>query len=279
MLELKDVLAELDIHPEDLSKLTIEEFRKLRDEKFIGRAVVAEDPEIVKAITGKALGSINTAINGAFKDLGVELSNEDTKGKKVEEIIRFAVGKAKDALEEIKKKGSDGNDKKLNDALKQLEDEKKKRGETEELLKNSQALIEQQKKEFDGNVKAFKLNHKLAEEKAKIPLSETADDFKKRGFDVVFNETYKVDIDENEQLIVTDKLGNRVQNPTKTGFLGFAEVYKSELDKAGMIKKNNVVEKTGGAKPVVVPPAGGGQEKTFSLPPGMENHVNTLNGK
>ncbi len=237
MLKVEEILKEFDISG-DPEKLTIEEVRTARDTKFIGRAVVMEDDEFIKKATGKVTGSIQTALNRGFKDLEIEFAPEEIKGKKIEEVIALGIEKAKNSFSEIKEKSKAGNDVKLTAAEKKADEYKLRAKENEDALNATKGQLEQKEKEFSNQLKTFKLNHRLSEIKGKIPYSDTADDFKKKGFDMVFSENYKVDLDEKDEIILTDAEGKRIPTASKAGFYGFEDVYKQELEKAGMLKKN-----------------------------------------
>lgn len=236
-LELKDVLAELGV-TEDADKLTIEQFREHRDKTYVGRAVAHQDEDIVKKVSGKFLGSIETAVTRAFKGLGIELSGEETKGKKLEDIITMAAERAGKTIEEVKAEAGKGNDEKLQKALEDLEKATARKKETETALKEAQGIISQKEQEFTGKIKEFKLGSKLGEAKAKIPLSDNADEYRLAGFEVKFKEKYNVDLDDSDNIVITDKEGKQIKNATGGGFYGFEDIYKKELEEAKMLKVN-----------------------------------------
>jgi hypothetical protein len=235
-MDIKDVLKAFDIEIEE-KDLTPEKLAELRDQKFIGRAVAHTDEDLVKKITGKYTGSIETKFKSSLKELGVELTADELKDKKIEDIITLGSGKLAASLEELKKKGSEGNDKKLNDLQKQFEDTAKKLKDTEGFLEAAKTLVSEKDKEKESVIKSFKLNHIITETKSKVPFSDSFTDLSKRGFDALFNEKYVVELGDNDAVIVKDKkTGDPVKNANKTDFIGFEELYKQELTAAGGLK-------------------------------------------
>lgn len=238
-LSAKEVL-ELFGFDGDIENTTIEQINEFKENNWIGRKVAATDPDIISAATGRVTGAGLTALKRSLKEFGFELDPEEIKGKKFEEIIELGfkekLGSKIAALEEAAKSG---NDKKANEALAQLELERKKLKELEEISENRLNELNTIKQNAANEIKSYKINDKYGKVRSAIPFSEGANEFTIKGFENHIKENYQIDLDEQENIIVMDKQGNRIKNQNGTDFENLENILKKEADKAGILKKNN----------------------------------------
>lgn len=281
-MELKEILAELGIN-DDPEKLTIDQFREKRDALYIGRNVAHEDEEVQAKVTGKVLGSLETKLHANFKELGVELTPEEKNGKKLSDLIGIYKEKLNGELTTLKESAKQGNDEKLTAKEKEIEKLNKKLLETNGFLETTKQALTTKEQEFESTVKNFKRDHLISQEKAKIPISETANEFTRKGFEVSFAEKYDIDMEDDKVFIIDRKTKQKVKNSQGNDFATFGEVYTKELDAAGLLKKNN----SKGGQPIALPgnQGGGGNQgagqqgagaKTFTPHPNLAKNRDRL---
>lgn len=238
-MDTKELLAKhFDIVFNDDEEINDETLTKKRDEKWIGKASVFDNEEIVSKITGKRMGSVATRIAQFAKEHEFELP-EDFKKKSVEEQIELLSGKSKEKFEAISSKVNDSNDKKLQDALKELDKYKGEVNTFKELNTNLSKELESRKENAVKERRNFILNHKVSQIKNSIPFSENATPLLKKGFDSHLAETYDIQLsDDEESIVVLDKkTGQPVKNETGTKLLSFDEVLKKEAATHGLLKQ------------------------------------------
>jgi hypothetical protein len=226
-LELKDVLKVFDLSIDDPDKLTIEQLQELRDGKFVHRDTAHQDEAIIKKITGKAIGSIETAVVREFKALGAEFEPGEVKDKKLEDIIALGSQKVAGRIKTIEEQANQGNDEKLNTLTDENKKLKLRNNELSQSNKDKDSLFAQKEQEFNGKLKETLLGYKVSEVKGKIPLSDNANEYAVAGFNLKFGEQFRPEFDEHENLIIVDaKEGKQVKNPATGGFYTYEEVYK-----------------------------------------------------
>lgn len=244
-MELKDLLETLDLGTEVKD---IEGFKKTFNEKFIPKSHIMEDEGVKKAIgekTGKTMGAITTAFK---RDFG--LSSEDVEGKKWEDILALGLSKKKAEIDELKTTLGSGNDEKVTTLTSKLEKKDKDFNELKDLLdKTTQAVntkdqeLTKSKDEFNGQIKAFKINTIIDKTKEKVYQKFKGDisDAEKFYFESKFAENFNLDFDDKENIVVFNKSdGKRIQNPNKVGsFLDLEEAMLSQGATLNLAKKNN----------------------------------------
>jgi hypothetical protein len=244
-LELKDVLKVFDLSIDDPDKLTIEQLQELRDGKFVHRDTAHQDEAIIKKITGKAIGSIETAVVREFKALGAEFEPGEVKDKKLEDIIALGSQKVAGRIKTIEEQANQGNDEKLTTLTEENKKLAQRNRELSQSNKDKDSLFAQKEQEFNGKLKETLLGYKVSEIKSKIPLSENAGKYAIVGFDKEFSEQFRPDFDENENLIIVDaKEGKQIKNPASGGFYTYEEVYKQKLEEAKLAKVNGTTQTT-----------------------------------
>ena len=109
-------------------------------------------------------------------------------------------------------------------------------------LQEKQEHIDKITGEFNGNLKSYKVNHKLGEVKSKIPFIEDygRKEVLQSGFEQILSKKYKFNTNEKDELEVTAADGTPIKHPKKAGeFMKPDEVIMMEAEAQGLIKKNN----------------------------------------
>jgi hypothetical protein len=241
---IKDVVKLFGYEVEDESKFDVNDFKSFVDSKFIAKDAAINDETIVSAVTGKRLGSATTKFAQAF---GLKAS--ELNGKKLEDLFAEVSGSYNSTIEELKKKATEGNDKKLNDLQKALEEKDKSITDYKTLAEQTASELDKTKNEAFGQLKAYKLNDKVSKIKSQISFVDgfEKDAVRKTGFDTLVSSKYVVDLGENDEVIVKDTKGHFIPSKLKAGsHADLAEVLSLEAEANGLLKKNNG---GGGKKP------------------------------
>lgn len=263
---LKELLKALDVS-EELAEKPVNEIQEAIHSKWINRTMVETDPEIKTKFAGKLFGGIQTL---ALREFGLEAA--EVKDKKAEDYITIGAGKLKAKIAELEEavKGGDGAEwqKKIEKIQK---DADRYKGMAETLQQEKEKLDA----EWSGKLKKTSLDYAITGLKSKIPFADdfAADELKKKGFDSHINESFVFDFNEANELIVTTKKGEPIQNEKKTGFLSPEDVLKTELKKFNGLK---IVAAPGAPKPKPEPPAPvkvQGQER--KLPVNLQKRLGT----
>lgn len=240
-MDVKELLAKLDI--DISSEATEDQVLSAIHDNFVSRELAPTDKGIVDKVLGKHLNVLERNIKKHLKSVGIEeLDNFDLKAFETDDPELNPIYQLRDVyeskIEKIKAEGGKGSSQKV----KELEDELARK---ERDAMNYKAMLEERNNEYEqalSNMEAEKkswvINQQKNEAFKQFKLSDTVDQYKMKGFDVMFNEKYKMDI-EGDQVVVLDKDGNRVPNEKKSGHATLQDVLKMELDAANMLKKNN----------------------------------------
>lgn len=252
-IESKDVLEYLNLDGVD----KLEDFRSKFESTYIKKtpSAIKEDKELYGSIVGKLTGSIRTSFLRDMKKEGVEIKDEEIKDLEIEKIIDTGVGKLKEIysgqIEEAKKnagKPSEELEKAWNEKLTKKDD---KIRDLQNLLDTTKKEFEHKEAEFNGKIKNTILNTRKTDLWREAKWSSEADELKKKGFQAVFSEKYKLDLDENENLEIFNTKGERIPNPKKNGtFKTPLEVLEEEGLTAKVWAANPVADK-GKVRPVV----------------------------
>ncbi|HWB62327.1 MAG TPA: hypothetical protein VG603_02365 [Chitinophagales bacterium] len=236
MATLKDIAALFGFPVDKENDFDIDKFRQHVDGNYIAREEAIKDPKITGAIVGSRMGSITTKLASAFS-----LDAGTIKDKKVEDIIEMVAGQTNNTVESLKKKLSEGNDKKLNDLMQQLAEKEKSVNDYKKLADKTADEFENYKKESQNLFKAYKVSNELKSIKSQIPF---IDDFSSNallqaGFESVIGNKYQFDLDEQDNLEVKTKTGEYIKSKKNAGKMATAEeVLMAEAEEAKLIKKN-----------------------------------------
>ena len=210
---------------------TEQDFVKAFQEKFTPiDAPISEEKK--QKIIGGLLGTIETTFKRELKEFGLEPTIDKSKPLQdnVAEWMQTLRNTKNAEIEELKQKSGDGGDAKIKALESEVEKFKNKFHEEKNLRTSAIAEWEQKEQELNGRVKNVKRDFLVTKEREKAVKWKTGiTDIEKVGFESLFNNKYTPDIDDNDNLIITDKKGNQIPNPKKAGqFLSFAEVLEME---------------------------------------------------
>lgn len=245
-MEIKDLLERLDFQG-DIENLTPEAFEEHVQKTFVARKLAASDPDIVKSVTGNRFGAFSTLQKRQFKELGIELNDDEIKDKKEEEIFQLGAQKIKEKLTALEEASKGSSDEKVKGYVTKAQELEQKWKEENLLRTNLAKQMEEKEAEWGNKFKTIKLDTKLSEIKKRVPFSDEAakDEIKLAGFDFVLGQKYAFDIDENDEPVVKDKkTGERIRNEKNTDFETVENILLREAKAANMLKLNN---STGGA--------------------------------
>lgn len=232
-LELAKVLSALDT---DREFETEEEFQEWLTQKYVAREIAASDPDIKAKVTGKVLGSLTTKLNQVGG-----LTKSETEGKKIEEVIDLVAQKHKAELEAAKQ-AQGTPDEQVKKLQEQLGLEKNKAIEAEKQTMTLAQQLEAVKAEKEKELKQMKIALKIDEIEKQIPFlpADKIPPVAKKGFKLHLQENYIFALSEDETDVeVTDKQGNKILNEKKTAHLTAQQVILMEADRNGLIQKSN----------------------------------------
>lgn len=233
-MDAKEILEALDLG--DVT--TREQLMELHNKKFVPLATAHEHEEVKSKATGKLLGSLTTYVKKEY-----DLSPDEIKDKKLEEVIQLASSKLKGKISELEagsKKGKDEAVLELEGKLEKLKKDAESYKEAAGLA--SKALLEKETS-FEKEKKGWKVNSLFDGVKKDFEkeLIADIDPLKRKGFDSEINEKYVFDLDEaGAELAVYDKDGKRVPDPKKLGaFITPKDLLIAEASKAKLLKLND----------------------------------------
>lgn len=254
-IEIKDLLPVLGLDGTDPNSLTIDTVKETIGKKFISRDVAHEDTEVNKKAVGRRMGAVTTKISQLFG-----IPHSQLEGKDVETILSEIQTSHTKAVEELSKKATEGNDKKVTDLMRELEDKNKSLQAYETQNKELRDSLKLEKTESEKKIRTFLLNSKLTEAKSGISFVDDITEVQKTGFDALLNTKYRFDLDDKmEKLVVKDHEGNPIKSKANPGsFADPQEILSLEAEANKLLKKNNAGA-GGGGRNVVLPGAGNGE--------------------
>jgi hypothetical protein len=239
-----------------------EEAMEAFNQEFVKTANLSKDfnnlPEEIKsAIAGRVLGSVNTKLKKALKELDLDLIEGDTAGS-IEALSEKLAEVKSEYQKEIEdaRKGNPEIDEKLKAFEKKLEEQKalnKKLKEDYDLAKSEKENLS---KEFSAKEKAILLNEYKRNQLSKIPLVE--EEIYKLAFEKKM-EAYKIELDDENNPRVLDANGNPILSKKEAGkFADFSEI---AFDIAEGLKALKKAPESGQFQAPLLP-NGGGERKT-----------------
>lgn len=241
--ELKTLLETLDL--KDVKDL--DTFKKTFNEKFIAKSQIFEEDSVKEKIagaTGKATGAFATLLKREF-----ELTSDEIKDKKWEDIAQLGITKTKAKIKELEETVGAGGDEKVKAIQAKLEKRDKEFGDLKSLLdttKEAVTLKDQEiakiGQEFGTKLKGFKATTLIEKAKEKImpKLKDKITEAERFYLDAKINESFVIDFDDKDEAIVLDKAGKRIQNTKVVGtFLNVEEAVEAKAIELGFDKKNN----------------------------------------
>lgn len=251
-VELEQIAKYLSINTEE----EWETVKSQLDEAYVKATAEAieQRSELYGSILGKANHEFLKTIKKFAKDAGVDVTWSEFEGKKSTEVLEeigqqitgkvteytATLGEKEKELAEAKKSGASAKD--VEKLTAELDSWKVKHEETEGLLNTTKTQFEQFQNNVETEKKQFKIGQFEREAWTGVKLA-TKSDYERKGFEQELKTKYQLELD-NDNLVVKDKEGKRIPNPTKHGeFMGWQDVIKLEADKANLLDKNPHTDK------------------------------------
>lgn len=252
-MAIENVLKVLGL-PEEIAQAENEEAAlAIFQKQYIHRDLAAKDPDILKAATGKRLGSFETTLKSYLPE---GFDTTVIKDKPVEEIAKTVIELYKGTadtynttIEELKKGGDNAG--KVAELTTKLESLKKEKDVWESQARAFEGQLTTTKTEYEGKLKTIGINSKLSQVKGQIPFAEGISPLALKGFEAEYANKYAFDEDESGELIVLDaNTKERVARDKNAGFM----TPKEALEK--LAADNNLLKLSGGQpkKAVVTEP-------------------------
>lgn len=234
-MEAKEILEALDLG-DDVT--TLEQLKEKHSKKFITKSSAHDDDDVRSKSNGRLLGSLTTLVKSNF-----DLSNDEIKDKKIEEIIELASSKIKSKLSELEVGSKKTKDEAVIELEGKLEKAKKDLLEYKGASEIATKALQDKETAFATEKKGWKINGLLDGVKKEFEneLVSDIDPLKRKGFDSEIAEKYVFELDEtSNELAVYDKEGKRVSDPKKLGsFLTPKDLLISEASKHKILKMNS----------------------------------------
>jgi hypothetical protein len=234
--------------------LDLEEAESLDKAKELFSQKFVKQEELSSKI-GKITGSITNVARKAFEPFGVQLTEDDFKDKKIEDVLRSASEKAsesfKNKITELESRATgQGSEELIKDWEKKYSTIEKKLTETEKARQESINAFESFKNEVTVKEKTSKINSVFDRALSSIKPDPSVNEITMKGFRSHINEKFSIELNENDEPVVMDrKTGERIKSDKKAGtFLGLEDVLMSEAATAGILQKN---PNAGNKKPIV----------------------------
>lgn len=236
-MDIKELTSWLGIEATSL-----DEFKKSFEQKYKTSEQFFKSDEL-KDRDGKLFGTQRTALNRIGKAYGIEITKDEIDGKPAEDITEMFLKKTVDLYEgkltDLKKVADSGTDEKVKEIQSRYEKLEGKYKDTETQWKNTVSEFDEFKKVADQKVKGIKLDYVKSNVWGQVKFDPSVDPLKKKGFESIINETYIIDLDENDNPYIKTKDGKQIPSPDKHGtFKTIEEVLNMEADKAGLLSKN-----------------------------------------
>ena len=224
-IELKDFADFVGIELTDDS--TMDTVKAAFNEKYV-------PAEKYSTSLGELNGKVSHSIGKAAKELGIELTKDETKDKPLHELPLLLAAKLKGRMDELT------NDK----SATQEQIEAKYKGDLtakEQKIADLTALNQGLSTQFEGfkvevetKERNGKINFVKSDALGKLPWSQTATPIMRKGFEAVIAEKFKFDLD-GDSPVVRDSGGNIVQSKAKAGTAAsYEEVIAMEFEASGL---------------------------------------------
>lgn len=252
---------------------TIKDVQEHIKASYIGRAVAHEDTDVVKKVSGRLLGSIETKLKRSY-----DLTNSEIEGKKIEDIIDMGVVAGQTKITGLEKQLKETDVDKLVKAEKEKSEAwEKKHNELNGLHSTLKTEFDTLKTGSEQKLTNHYIDHAKAVVVGGIKFKEDLNKLTKKGFQQEIDDKYKLTWDaDNKSLLVHDSEGKRVKDEKGIAFASYAEVVTKEANDAKILALNGV-PKEKERKVYTVDKTGGGDGKTVTLHPAAVKHANNLN--
>jgi len=243
-MESKDIIEFLGYNPEEVK--SIEDLKSKFNTEFVRASNINEDSEAIKPILGKVYGTLEHEIRKSVKNSGVEIdldSDEFKSLKKVNDKLSYVVKKVaekKDSeINEYKSLSQKGGEEKVQEWQTKYEKLKKSKEDADNMIGSLTNEYESFKQKANGEIKNVKLDVLKKDVISKVKFKQDISDFEKKGYMATIQEKYVFDLDENEQLTVLDKNGNKIPSQKVHGTFKTAQEILEEEALAGKLYQVN----------------------------------------
>lgn len=244
-METKDIIEFLGYSPENIK--TLDDLKSKFNTEFVRASNISEDSELIKPILGKVYGTLEQQIRKSVKNSGFDLeldNNEEFKGiKKVNEKLSYVINKLSEKrdmeINEYKSMSQKGGEEKVQEWQSKYEKLKKSKEDADNMIGSLTNEYESFKQKATGEIKNVKLDVLKKDVISKVKFKQDISDFEKKGYMATIQEKYVFDLDENEQLTVLDKNGNKIPSQKVTGTFKTAQEILEEEALAGKLYQVN----------------------------------------
>jgi hypothetical protein len=243
-MESKDIIEFLGYNPEEVK--SIEDLKSKFNTEFVRASNINEDSEAIKPILGKVYGTLEHEIRKSVKNSGVEIdldSDEFKSLKKVNDKLSYVVKKVaekKDSeINEYKSLSQKGGEEKVQEWQTKYEKLKKSKEDADNMIGSLTNEYESFKQKATGEIKNVKLDVLKKDVISKVKFKQDISDFEKKGYMATIQEKYVFDLDENEQLTVLDKNGNKIPSQKVHGTFKTAQEILEEEALSGKLYQVN----------------------------------------
>ena len=244
------LLQYLGLNPDEVK--TLDDLKAKFPTQFVSRAALldqrsAEFKEILPHVAGRVTGSITSALNRALEEVQLELTPQEREGKKAEELVAYAItklngraGEKDNKLQELQAQLAKSKDEATRELTAKLEQEQRRRAEVEQLLGTTKTTLEQQRADYEAKIKTTRLDYVRTDAHAKAIKWRTGiKPVEQAGFFAHLEKNYKLDLDDQGQLVPLTATGERVPSKKTVGaFMTYDEVLEQEGKALGVWEEN-----------------------------------------
>lgn len=231
--EAQELLTFLGIEDADTFKETF-------GQKFFTKETALASDEIKRAIVGKRMTEIEGSLLKLGKIVDPELTRSKLGEKQIEENIEGFMELFSNKFTELETKATTGNDKKVNDLERMLQDKDKSLMSYKESWEKEAAERGKEKEDYQNGMKSYKINHQFEQYKNKLSWIDEPTDVQRIGFDTKISSSYKFDLDEKDNLVILTADGKPIPSKVKGGAMADPlEILDFELDQNKLKKNNN----------------------------------------
>ncbi len=241
-IESKEVNSYLGFDEKEVD--SIDKFKEKFDGEFVRKAALkdynsAEHKEFFPIAIGRVAGTLEKDVTKYAKEAGAEITPEEIKGKRIQEVVDIAWHKAEDVwknkIADLEKNAGAGKDELVKELEGKYQKLEKKFGDLNTLHAGLQSTYNEEKTGWQSQVKTIKLDNILSKKHEGIKWNTAAKPLEKEGFFAHLKNNYKVDLDETGNLDLFDKSGARIPNPAKAGtWKSYDDILAEEGTKLGI---------------------------------------------
>lgn len=235
------ILQRLDAPKDLITKLTsddadISDFNEFMESQWISRAVAQDDDDIKNKVTGKVLGVLENKARKVFS-----FTPAETEGKQLSEVLEMGNTKHQEKLNELQGIiDKSDNSEALTTMQGKLDDITTKFQQKEQTEMDLNKSIEDLKTSHDEELKGRDINLLRNQVIQSISFKDDLSPLESKGFQSEVNDNLKFNLSESNELQVTDKQGEKIQNENKTDYLTPKDALESLANDNKLLKNNNL---------------------------------------